>query len=135
MPTLIEQPVRIEAAGNKPKLIDEYIGRVNTHESAVSIARMRSPSGWIEPGQRPDFDEFTVVLSGMLRVEHEGGQFDVHGRAGSRGAAGRMGAIQHAGPNRCRIHRGVPAGVLARDGPPRSVMTCTDSSMRGHHAR
>ena len=77
MPTVIEKPVRIDAAGNKPKLIDEYVGRVNTRESVVSIARMRSPSGWIEPGQWPEFDEYTVVLAGMLRVEHKGGQFDV----------------------------------------------------------
>jgi ethanolamine utilization protein EutQ len=77
MPTLIEKPVRIEAAGNKPKLIDEFVGRVNTRDSAVSIARMRSPSGWIEPGQRPEFDEYTIVLAGSLRVEHEAGQFDV----------------------------------------------------------
>ena len=77
MPRLIEQPSRIEAAGNKPKLIDEFVGRVNSHESAVSIARMRSPSGWIEPGQRPEFDEYTVVLAGMLRVEHEGGELEV----------------------------------------------------------
>ncbi|WP_414584843.1 cupin domain-containing protein [Scytonema sp. PCC 10023] len=78
MPQLIPQPNRIEAAGNKPKLIDEYIGRVSTQTAAVSIAHMRSPGGWIEPGQRPDFDEFTVVLKGMLRVEYEGGQMDVH---------------------------------------------------------
>jgi mannose-6-phosphate isomerase-like protein (cupin superfamily) len=77
-PNLIEKPMRIEAAGNKPKLIDEFIGRINSQESAVSIARMRSPSGWVEPGQRPEFDEYTVVLSGMLRVEHEGGELDVH---------------------------------------------------------
>jgi mannose-6-phosphate isomerase-like protein (cupin superfamily) len=77
MPTLIEKPVRIEAAGNKPKLIDEFVGRINTQESAVSIARMRSPSGWIEPSQRPEFDEFTVVLAGLLRVEHDGGRLDV----------------------------------------------------------
>ena len=77
MPTLIAQPVRIQSAGNKPKLIDEYVGRVNLGEPAVSIARMRSPSGWVEPGQRPEFDECAVVLEGMLRVEHEGGQLDV----------------------------------------------------------
>lgn len=77
MPQLIPQPNRIEAAGNKPKLIDEYIGRVSTQTAAVSIAHMRSPGGWIEPGQKPDFDEFTVVLKGMLRVEYEGGQMDV----------------------------------------------------------
>lgn len=77
MPTLIAQPTRIEAAGNKPKLIDEYIGRVNSKTSATSVAHMRSPGGWIEPGQTPDFDEFTVVLKGMLRVEHKGGALDV----------------------------------------------------------
>jgi mannose-6-phosphate isomerase-like protein (cupin superfamily) len=71
MPTLISQPTRIQAAGNKPKLIDEYIGRVNSKTSAVSVAHMRSPGGWIEPGQTPEFDEFTVVLKGMLRVEHK----------------------------------------------------------------
>lgn len=78
MPQLIEQPIRIEAAGNKPKLIDEYVGRVSTQTEATSIAHMRSPGGWIEPGQRPDFDEFTVVLKGILRVEYEGGSLDVH---------------------------------------------------------
>jgi mannose-6-phosphate isomerase-like protein (cupin superfamily) len=77
MPKLIEKPVRIESAGNKPKLIDEFVGRINSQESGVSIARMQSPPGWIEPGQRPEFDEYTVVLSGLLRVEHEGGQLDV----------------------------------------------------------
>jgi len=78
MPTLIAHPTRIEAAGNKPKLIDEYIGRVNTKSSAASVAHMRSPGGWLEPGQTPDFDEFTIVLKGVLRVEHEGGALDVH---------------------------------------------------------
>jgi mannose-6-phosphate isomerase-like protein (cupin superfamily) len=77
MPVLIQSPTRIEAAGNKPKTIDEFIGKVNTTESRVSIAHMRSPGGWIEPGQRPEFDEFTVVLRGTLRVEFEGGVFDV----------------------------------------------------------
>src|SRR6478609_5177271 len=78
MPTLIARPKRIEAAGNKPKLIDEYIGRVNSQTSAASVAHMRSPGGWQEPGQTPEFDEFTVVLRGMLRVEHRGGTMDVH---------------------------------------------------------
>lgn len=88
MPTLIPQPTRIEAAGNKPKLIDEYIGRVNSKTSATSVAHMRSPGGWIEPGQAPSFDEFTVVLKGVLRVEHKGGSLDV--RAGQA-------VIAHAG--------------------------------------
>ena len=78
MPTLISQPTPIKAAGTKPKLIEEFIGRVNSKESRLSIARMRSPSGWIEPGQTPAFDEFTVVLNGMLRVAHKTGTIDVH---------------------------------------------------------
>jgi ethanolamine utilization protein EutQ len=78
MPTLIATPTRITAAGNKPKLIDEYIGRVNSKTEAASIAHMRSPSGWVEPGQTPEFDEFTVVLKGMLRVQHRDGTLDVH---------------------------------------------------------
>jgi quercetin dioxygenase-like cupin family protein len=77
MPTFIEKPTRIEAAGNKPKIIEEHIGRVNSRTEGVSVARMRSPGGWVEPGQRPDFDEYTVVLRGVLRVEHEGGAIDV----------------------------------------------------------
>jgi mannose-6-phosphate isomerase-like protein (cupin superfamily) len=77
MPTLIAHPTRIEAAGNKPKLIDEYVGRVNSETSTASVAHMRSPGGWEEPGQRPEFDEFTVVLHGTLRVQHEHGTFDV----------------------------------------------------------
>jgi mannose-6-phosphate isomerase-like protein (cupin superfamily) len=77
MPTLIAHPTRIEAVGNKPKLIDEYVGRVNSGTDGVSVAHMRSPGGWVEPGQRPEFDEFTVVVKGLLRVEHEGGMMDV----------------------------------------------------------
>jgi mannose-6-phosphate isomerase-like protein (cupin superfamily) len=77
MPTLIAKPTRITSAGNKPKLIDEYIGRVNTGDEGMSVAHMRSPGGWIEPGQRPEFREFTVVLRGLLRVEHESGSLDV----------------------------------------------------------
>ena len=78
MPTLIPQATRIPSAGNKPKLIDEYIGRVNTKTTAASVAHMRSPQGWLEPGQTPQFDEFTIVLKGMLRVEHQGGTLDIN---------------------------------------------------------
>jgi len=77
MPKLLEQPTRIQAAGNKVKLIDEYVGRVNSQTAAVSVAHMRSPSGWQEPGQTPQFDEYTIVLKGLLRVEHKGGVLDV----------------------------------------------------------
>jgi ethanolamine utilization protein EutQ len=88
MPTLISQPTRIQSAGNKPKLIDEYIGRVNSQTSAASVAHMRSPQGWMEPGQTPVFDEFTVVLKGTIQVEHEGGSLEV--------SAGQA-VIAHAG--------------------------------------
>jgi ethanolamine utilization protein EutQ (cupin superfamily) len=80
MPELIDGPSRVQAAGTKPKLIDEFVGRVNTGESRLSVARMQSPEGWVEPGQRPEFDEWTVVLDGALHIEHEGGALDV--RAG-----------------------------------------------------
>jgi mannose-6-phosphate isomerase-like protein (cupin superfamily) len=80
MPTLISAPIVIEAAGNKPKLIEEFIGRVNSATTGVSVARMRSPAGWIEPGQTPEFDEYTVVLRGMLRVTTKNETIDV--RAG-----------------------------------------------------
>ena len=80
MATLISKPTLIKAAGNKPKMIQEFIGRVNSKTKAVSVARMKSPSGWREPGQRPRFDEYTVVLKGTLRVETKKKNFDV--RAG-----------------------------------------------------
>lgn len=96
MPTLIAAPTRISSAGNKPKLIDEYIGRVNSKTEAASVAHMRSPAGWIEPGQRPAFDEFTVVLRGTLRVEHEGGSLEV--RAGQAVIAHRGEWVRYSTP-------------------------------------
>lgn len=78
MPKLIEQPTVIDCVGTKPKQIQEFAGRVNSGHAGVSVARMISPSGWEEPGQRPEFEEITVVLKGMLRVEHEKGTLDVH---------------------------------------------------------
>ena len=80
MPEKIPSPTTIESAGNLPKRIEEYVGRVNTNEASVSIARMRSPQGWEEPRQTPDFDEYTLVLDGLVVVEHEGGRTEV--RAG-----------------------------------------------------
>jgi mannose-6-phosphate isomerase-like protein (cupin superfamily) len=77
MPKKIPAPTVIEAAGNKPKIIEEFAGRVNTGADTVSIARMQSPSGWEEPGQTPDFDEYTIVLKGMLRVEHKEGAMEI----------------------------------------------------------
>ncbi len=78
MPKHIIKPTRITAAGNKPKLIDEFIGMVNSGEKRLSIAHMRSPGGWVEPGQTPEFDEFTVVIKGLLRVTHKDGALDVN---------------------------------------------------------
>jgi quercetin dioxygenase-like cupin family protein len=78
MPKFIEQPTIVAAAGNKPKAIAEYVGRVNSGDQAVSVARMTSPEGWREPGQRPEFEEITVVLRGTLRVETEQGTLDVN---------------------------------------------------------
>lgn len=77
MPRLIEAPAVIQAAGTKPKRIEEFVGRINSGHGSVSVARMRSPGGWEEPGQRPAFEEITVVLRGRVRVEHEGGALDV----------------------------------------------------------
>lgn len=81
MPIVIKSPTIIEAAGNKPKIIEEYFGKVNSKSSEVSIARMKSPQGWIEPGQRPEFDEYTIVLKGILQVKTEKEIIDV--KAGS----------------------------------------------------
>ncbi len=97
MPTLISAPKRIEAAGNKPKLIDEYIGHVNSKTEAVSVAHMRSPEGWVEPGQTPEFDEYTIVIKGMLRVTHKGGQVDVSAGQAVIAHAGEW--IQYSTPN------------------------------------
>jgi len=80
MPRLIERPTVIQAAGNKPKQIEEFAGRVNSGHAGISLARMVSPEGWSEPGQRPEFEEITLVLRGVLHVEHERGALDV--RAG-----------------------------------------------------
>ena len=97
MPTLIPAPKRIQAAGNKPKLIDEYIGRVNSGHAALSVAHMRSPAGWVEPGQTPEFDEFTIVLAGMLRVTSRQGVLDV--AAGQAVIAAKGEWVQYSTPN------------------------------------
>jgi mannose-6-phosphate isomerase-like protein (cupin superfamily) len=96
MPEHVTTPTRIVAAGNKPKAIDEYVGRVNSKTEAVSIAHMRSPAGWVEPGQTPEFDEYTLVLKGMLRVRHAGGELDV--RAGQAVIARGGEWVQYSSP-------------------------------------
>ena len=96
MPELIPTPTRIVAAGNKPKAIEEYVGRVNSRTATLSIAHMRSPAGWEEPGQRPEFDEYTLVLKGMLRVSHEGGSLEVHAGQAVVARAGEW--VRYASP-------------------------------------
>jgi mannose-6-phosphate isomerase-like protein (cupin superfamily) len=96
MPQLIQAPSRIPAAGDPPKRIDEYVGRVTSGTEAVSIAHMRSPTGWEEPGQTPEFDEYTVVLRGMLRVEHREGALEV--RAGQAVIARRGEWVRYSTP-------------------------------------
>lgn len=97
MPQLISKPTRITAAGNKPKIIEEYVGRVNNAEPAISIARMRSPGGWVEPGQTPAFDEYTLVLIGLLRVKHRDGVLDVCAGQAVITRAGEW--VQYSTPN------------------------------------
>jgi ethanolamine utilization protein EutQ (cupin superfamily) len=96
MPTIVSAPSRIESAGNKPKVIEEFIGRVNSGTHAVSIARMNSPSGWVEPAQTPLFDEYTLVLKGTLRVTHATGTMDVH--AGQAVIAHKGERVQYSSP-------------------------------------
>ena len=96
MPTIIKRPTIIKAAGNKPKVIEEFIGRVNSKTDSVSIARMKSPSGWIEPGQTPEFDEYTVVLRGTLRVASKSGMLDID--AGEAFVAHKGEWIQYSTP-------------------------------------
>ena len=96
MPILIESPAVVEAAGTKPKQIQEFAGRVNSGHRRVSVARMVSPEGWEEPGQRPEFEEITVVLRGMLRVEHERGHLDVAAGQAIVAAAGEW--VRYSSP-------------------------------------
>ena len=96
MPRLILKPAVVEAGGTKPKQIEEFAGRVNSGHEGVSVARMTSPEGWEEPGQRPEFEEITVVLRGMLRVEYEGGDFDVNAGQAVVASAGEW--IRYSSP-------------------------------------
>jgi mannose-6-phosphate isomerase-like protein (cupin superfamily) len=96
VPRLIESPSRVTAAGEPPKTIDEYVGRVNTGDARLSVAHMRSPAGWSEPGQRPEFDEFTLVLRGELRVEHDRGELTVAAGQAVHTAAGEW--VRYSSP-------------------------------------
>lgn len=97
MARVIEQPTVIEAAGEPPKRIEEFVGRVNSASAALSIARMRSPSGWSEPGQTPEFDEFSIVLGGVLHVKLKDGEFDV--RAGQAVSVSKGEWVQYSTPH------------------------------------
>ena len=114
MPELIETASRVTAAGTPPKLIDEFVGVVNTGEARLSVARMRSPQGWLEPGQRPEFDEYTLVLAGCLHVEHESGALDVRADQAVLVRAGEW--VRYSSPEDGRrgVRRGLPARVHAR---------------------
>jgi ethanolamine utilization protein EutQ (cupin superfamily) len=96
MPTLIAEPTRVQAAGSKPKIIEELVGRVNSKTETLSVAHMRSPEGWVEPGQTPEFDEYTVVLKGFLRVTHKSGNMEV--RPGQAVIAHRGEWVQYSTP-------------------------------------
>ncbi len=96
MPIHIKQPTIIRAAGNKPKTIEEFVGRVNSKTETLSIARMKSPAGWTEPGQTPEFDEYTLVLKGMLRVATKNGTYDVN--AGEALITGKGEWVQYSTP-------------------------------------
>jgi len=99
VPRLIEKPTVIDCVGTKPKQIQEFAGRVNSGHAGVSVARMISPSGWEEPGQRPEFEEITVVLRGILRVEHEKGALDVHAGQGVVTSPGEWVRYSTPGPD------------------------------------
>ena len=118
MPRLVRKPTVIRSAGTKPKLIRELVGRVNTGTAAVSIAHMRSPAGWEEPGQRPDFDEFTLVLEGTVRVEHEAGTLEVNAGQAVVARAGEW--VRYSTPGGARyVAVCIPAfspGTVHRDG-------------------
>lgn len=113
MPKLIAGPTRIAARGDRPKIIEEFFGCVNSDDDSVSIARMKSPEGWVEPGQRPEFTEFTVVLKGSLTIKHERGELEV---AAGQGVvlSRRVGAIQQSSPRGRGVCRRVPARFFAR---------------------
>ena len=133
MPTHIERPTRIQAAGNMPKIIDEYIGRVNLpgkpEDQRVSVAHMRSPGGWVEPGQTPEFDEYTVVLwLGCCGwASHGAGCWRCGPDRRSSPHKGEWIQGTHAGARRRGVHRHLPAGLLAADGPSRR---CTIKAIR-----
>ena len=109
MPRHIETPTVVQAAGNKPKQIQEFIGRVNPATRTPSVARMVSPGGWVEPGQRPEFEEVTLVLRGMVRVEYEGGVIDVRAGQAVVTVPRRMGPLQQPRAGRRRVLAVSPA--------------------------
>ena len=133
MAQLIEQPTRIPVPGGK--VIEEYVGRVNSGESAVSVAHMNAPGGWVEPAQRPDFDEVTLVLRGCVRVEHDGGVIDV--RAGQAVVTRAGERVRYTTPEegRGRVCGHLPARVQPRYGPPGPGLTTHRRRLAGARVR
>ncbi len=131
MPSLIDEPARIAAAGNKSKLIEEYIGHVSSGTDAVSIARMTSPGGWTEPAQTPEFDEYSVVLAGMLRVTHGGGTIEVRQGQAVIARAGEWVQYSTPEPEGRRVRGRLPPRLLAPDRTPRELRHQLRRSRRG----
>jgi ethanolamine utilization protein EutQ (cupin superfamily) len=126
MPQLIATPTEIVAAGNKPKRIQEFVGRVNNQEARLSLALMRSPGGWLEPGQTPEFDEYTLVLAGALHVEHEQGTLEVQAGQAVLTKAGEWVRYSTPGPSGAEyvavcLPAFSPATVHRDEGPPRTT--------------
>lgn len=119
MPTKIDKPTIIEAAGNKPKIIREFFGHINSQESRLSLARMSSPAGWEEPGQRPEFDEYTLVLSGRMIVETETGSVELTADQGIHTKGGEW--IRYTTPEATEVCRGLSTGLLSPNCPPGRV--------------
>ena len=127
MPTLVAQPTRVQAAGTKPKVIEEYIGRVNTKTMSVSVAHMRSPQGWEEPGQTPEFEEFTLVLQRHAAGALPRGSDGRDRRPSRRRSPRRVGPVFHAIRTGSGLHRGMRAGVLDGHRPSRCLRPRTDA--------
>lgn len=120
MPQLIDQPARITAAGNKPKVIEEFVGRASSGHDQLSVARMKSPGGWAEPPQRPEFQEISLVLAGCLRVEHEGGVLEVRAGQAVLCQPGEWVRYSTPEPDGARVRGDLPPRLLAHHRPPRS---------------
>ena len=127
---IIKSPTRIQAAGNPPKTIEEFIGPVTSETTALSVARMVSPPGWSESGQTPEFDEFTVVLRGQLRVETRDGVQDVLAGQAVITPTRTLGALQHAQSRGCRVCRSMFTSIFTTDSSPRRTLKRPSHAMK-----